>query len=322
MKPNLHLPQLAQRLDLAKEATEILRGSANIEISGIAEEVQTLDGITVHTVTVLNDQGSQAIQKPCGKYLTLEMPPLENTAEIGNAANIIAQQLTQLLPKLEDQTLLVVGLGNHDAVPDSLGPAVVAKTYATRHIFVADQEPAGIARICSLAPGVLGISGIETAEIIKGVADRLHPAAMIVVDALAAASIRRVGNTIQITDSGISPGSGIGKGRARLDAESLGCPVIAIGVPTVVDTAAIIHETMAAISCYWQTQGQAVPPELTDAAYTHAETSLLEIFRGRLMVTPKDIDELIADMAELISAAIAIAIHPACDNENYLDFIR
>lgn len=325
MEKFYHMPRLATRLDLAQEATAILRGAADIEIAGISEEVDKEDGVTVHTVTVLDERGSRAINKPRGSYITFDIPPLADGAAFRSVARMVAQRLATLLPALHDKTLLIVGLGNVDAVPDALGPQVASLTYATRHIFNNSQAPDGLERVCSMAPGVLGVSGIETAEIIKGVCDRLRPAALIVVDSLAAASISRVGTTIQMTDSGIAPGSGVcgrGPGRAEITPQALGCPVVAIGVPTVVDTAAIISETLAILRDYWKSKAMIVPPEIDDAAREHTEEKLLAAFRGQLMVTPKDIDQLIADQAEIIAAAIAICAHPACTAENYQDFIK
>ena len=319
------MPRLAARLDLAQEAMDILRGAADVEIAGIREDVRQQDGVTMHMVTVLDERGSQAIHKPCGNYITFDIPPLNEANAFRCVADMVATQLHALLPPLQGRTLLVIGLGNSGAVPDALGPQVVSLTYATRHLFITGTPPAGLERVCSLAPGVLGTSGIETAEIIRGVCDRLQPAAVIVVDALAAASVSRVGTTIQMTDSGIAPGSGVSgskPGRTEISAASLGCPVVALGVPTVVDAAAIIKETLSALRAYWQGKAQPLPPEIDDDAREYTEAQLLAAFRGTLMVTPKDIDQLIADQAEIIAAAIAICAHPACTAENYQDFIK
>jgi len=316
---------LAARLDLAREAAEVLRGAANTEIPGVREDVSQQDGITVHCITILNETGSQALGRPPGHYITLELPPPGQLEDIRRAAAQTARQLKKLLPPIKEQPVLVAGLGNHDAVPDSLGPAVINRTYATQHIFSAkDNEgtPQGLARLCCIAPGVLGLSGIETADILKGICDRIHPAVLIVIDALAAASVKRVGSTVQMTDSGIVPGSGLGRGRTALDAETLGCPIIAMGVPTIVDTVSIIREAAAAMRRYRNGHSDNTPPEDDDAACLYAEKQLLQLFPGRLLVTPKDIDQLIADMAETLATGIAIAVHPGCTAQNCFDFIR
>ena len=315
---------LAGGLDLAVEANELLRGSANQELPGVAEEVRQSCGVIIHIITVLNEQGEAALGRPRGRYITLDIPPAESEETIAGIAAVTAEQLGSLLPSpiSLNRPLLVVGLGNDHAIADALGPRVIALTYATRHIFRQGQKPAGLAPLSAIAPGVLGNSGIETAEIIMGICEHIHPAALIVVDSLAAASVTRVGTTIQIADTGIKPGSGIGNRRSGIDAAMAGCPVIAIGVPTVVDTASIICETVKSLDDYWQGKAQLFPTKIDEGACRFAEKQLLERFRGQLMVTPKDIDELIAADAEIIAAAIAIAVHPGADTNNYLDFIR
>lgn len=315
-------PYLAQRLDLAVEATAALRGDADIEIDGISEQVRHKHGVCVHTVEVLNRRGADQINKAIGRYITCDLPKITDDNVLGRVAAVLAEELCSLLPPLSSGTLLVVGLGNHDAIPDALGPRTVELTYATRHLFVEPPYPEGLSNVCAFSPGVLGKSGIETAEIIGGVAGRLKPAAMLVVDALAAASIKRVGTTIQLADSGISPGSGIGNRRSAIDRESMGCPVIALGVPTVVDTAAIIGEAQSALAGFWRKQKIDIPPDFDCDACQFTERTLLDAFDGQLMVTPKDIDILIADMAEIIAAAIAIAVHPPATARNYHNYIR
>ncbi len=315
---------LARRLDLAIEANALVRGTANVEIPGVAEEVQQENGVIIHIITVLNEQGEAALHRPQGKYITLDIPPADSEETIAAIAAVAAKQLAGLLPVSGtfNRPILVVGLGNNNAIPDALGPRVVDLTYATRHIFQNGQKPAGLTPVCTIAPGVLGNSGIETAEIIMGICEHIHPAALIVVDSLAAASVTRVGTTIQMADTGIKPGSGIGNRRTGIDEEMAGCPVIAIGVPTVVDTASIISETVKSLDNYWEGKAQLFPTKIDEGACRFAEKQLLERFRGRLMVTPKDIDELIASDAEIIAAAIAIAVHSGADKNNYHDFIR
>lgn len=317
-----NMPHLATRLDLAMEATAVLRGAADIEIAGIAEEVEQSKGASVHTITILNEEGSRAINKPQGQYITVELPMLYSGENFFNLIELIAQKIGELLPPLEQGTLLIIGLGNDAAIADSLGPQVVARTYATRHIFNTGQAPDSLGRVCALAPGVLGVSGIETMEILTGLCQRLHPSAVIAVDSLASASVSRVGTTIQLTDSGLRPGSGVGRSRGELNAHTLGCPVAAIGVPTVVDSATIISETLNALAENWQQRGLEMPPSLDDEAREYAEKQLLSAFNGQLMVTPKDIDDLIFDQAEIIAAACAIYAHSGCTVENYRDFLR
>ncbi|MDO4581811.1 MAG: GPR endopeptidase [Bacillota bacterium] len=317
------LAAYAARMDLIGEASALLRGDADTEIAGVSEQRESCGDIVVHTIKVLNDEGARNIGKSVGSYITIEMPPAEDQHTLANIAATTAAQLSRLLPPLNNGTLLVVGLGNRKAVPDALGPAVVELSYATRQLLRDDKQAAReLASVCTLAPGVSLDSGIDSAELIRGVAASLKPCALIVVDSLAAASVKRVGTTIQIGDSGITPGSGLGNQAAALDRATLGIPVIAIGVPTVVDTTAIIWETLQALAGYRAKRLPDARLAVDEAACDYVEQQLLTAFNGRLMVTPKDIDDLIAAAAEIIAAAIAIAAHPAADAENYHDYIK
>ncbi|NLF79888.1 MAG: GPR endopeptidase [Clostridia bacterium] len=317
------LADLAPRLDMAAEANALLRGQANQEIEGVAEEVREENGVTVHIITVLNEKGAARLNRQPGRYITIDIPLEDEEDDIGEIAKVVAGQLKNLLRTAPSvaHPLLIVGLGNDNAIPDALGPRVVDMSYATRHLFHLHNLE-GYSAVCAVAPGVLENSGIETAEIIDGICEHIHPSALIVVDSLAAASISRVGTTIQVCETGIRPGSGLGKRRSGIDSTMTGCPVIAIGVPTVVDTAAIIAETLTSLGQYWRGRAMIVPPQLDDAAYSYAEKQLLERFRGRLVVTPKDIDDLIARDAEIIAAAIAMMAHPAATKDNYHNFLR
>ncbi len=312
------LAPLAGRLDLAMEATALLRGDADIELPGVSEEVRRQGEVDIHTITIINEAGEQLMCRPKGRYITLTIPELNDGEILAQVAQTTAQELQALLPPLQGGGLLAVGLGNNLAIADALGPRVVAQTYATRHL---PNRPPELSPLCTLAPGVLGVTGIETAEILKGVIDHVQPDVMLVIDALAAASVSRVGVTIQMAENGICPGSGVGNNRQKIDRETMGVPVIAIGVPTVVSALSIIRETAVSLSGYWHSLGQCMPDATTEAV-TFAEHSLLEAFSGPLMVTPKDIDELIDNVAELLAAAIAIAVHPAATGQNYHDFIK
>jgi spore protease len=321
---NPGLSTLAGRLDLAVEANALLRGDADREVEGVAEEVINQENVVIHIITVLNEQGSKMLNRPPGRYITLDIPAINSDDDIAAVSSVVAGQLQALLPSLDNwrQPLLIVGLGNSNAIPDALGPRVVDMTYATRHIFHSNNaQTEGLSCLCAIAPGVLGNSGIETAEIILGICEHIKPVAMIVVDSLAAASISRVGTTIQMSNTGIKPGSGLGYRGTLINSDLTGCPVVAIGVPTVVDTASIISETVQSLDSFWKSNNK-LAGRLDEKACRFAEEQLLERFQGQLMVTPKDIDELIAKDAEILSAAIAIASHPAASRDNYHDFIR
>ena len=314
------MSSIAARLDMAVEAAEVLRGEADVEIAGVRETVRQEKNITVHVVKVLNEQGASRMGRPKGTYVTCDVPMPHDERTIAAAAGVIGGELAALLPPLAGETLLVVGLGNREAVPDSLGARVAELTFATRHLFT-KEEIQGLNRVCVVAPGVTGLTGLDAAESVAALARQIHPVAVVLVDALAAASISRVGGSIQMSDTGIRPGGGVGNQRPAINAQTCGCPVVAIGVPTVVDTAAIISGTLDALGEFWQGRGLCLPA-LTDEACAFAEERLLQVFGGRLMVTPKDIDQLIAVDAELLAAAIAIAVHPAAGMDNYHDFIH
>ena len=310
---------LAGRLGLAREAAAVLRGEADAELPGIGEQVRTERGVEVHTVTVLNDGGSRLLNKPRGSYITCTP---EDDADESALMAVLAGEISRLLPEQKDDPALLVGLGNRLAAPDALGPAVIDRSYATNHAFLSGEGLPGWARVCTFVPGVLGLTGIETCRAVAGICSRIAPSAVIAVDSLAAAEVGRVGRTVQLTDSGIRPGSGVGGAGGELSEKALGCPVLALGVPTVVDSAAIIGGTLAALREYWSQNGDALPPDLDDGARIFAEERLLADFHGSLSVTPREIDGLIERMSKLLAAAIAVALHPACDEHNFHDFIK
>ncbi|MGB9661210.1 MAG: GPR endopeptidase [Moorellaceae bacterium] len=299
-------------LDLALEAHALLRGATQREVPGVQEDKETYPQASVTTINILNAEGERALGKPQGTYITVEAPALLTADPPAHEAiaRLVAQKITLLLHKLQvkpHEPVLVVGLGNWQATPDSLGPRVVGDFTVTRHLFkYAPQSlPPGSRPVSALAPGVLGITGIETAEIIRGVVDRTQPRAVIAIDALAAGDLRRIGTSIQITDTGISPGSGIGKQRATINAATMGVPVIAVGIPTVVHAAVIIYETLSNLTQVLQgLQGQLSPellPQITKR--------ILEPFGGNLTVTPKEIDDLIRNLAWVIGAALNQSLH-------------
>jgi spore protease len=197
---------------------------------------------------------------------------------------------------------------------------------ATRHLYQYAPEVVGegLRPVCALAPGVLGITGIETAEIIKGVVDRVRPSLIIAVDSLAAANISRISTTIQLADTGINPGSGLGNKRIGINQESMGIPVIAIGVPTVVHASIIVHEAMASLNEKWSgnimtaTCAQKINPELSQ----ELSQNIFQPFEGNLVVTPKEIDDLILNVGKIIAAGISQGLHPGINRENYHQYLQ
>ncbi|MBQ6537022.1 MAG: GPR endopeptidase [Firmicutes bacterium] len=319
MKELYGMRKLAGRLGLAREAAAVLRGEADAELPGVSEEVRRDNGVEVHTVAVLNEEGSRLLGKARGSYITCTMNREEEEQPV---ASVLSREIRRLLPPPADAPLLLVGLGNRLAAPDSLGPAVIDRSFATNHAFLNGGDLPGWSRVCTFVPGVLGLTGIETCKSVAGLCSRLRPAAVIAVDALAAAEFSRVGRTVQLSDGGIRPGSGVGGSGGELSRETLGCPVLALGVPTVVDAAAIIGGTLAALKEHWARRATILPPDLDDEAREYTEQRLLEDFHGPLSVTPREIDDLIESMSRLLAAAIALAVHPDCDETNYGRFIK
>ena len=243
------------RTDLALEAQESLEPTgSSIHGISVTQTHREESGADITRVEITTRNGAKAIGKPMGTYITIEAPALDLPDEDyhRNISIEISRQLKKLIPDCEkEQSILVVGLGNRDVTADSLGPTVTDHLYITRHIVKEYGKEACLSGSChrmhvlsSLAPGVMAQTGMETSEIIEGVVKKTKPDLMIVVDSLAARSIRRLNRTIQISNSGIQPGSGVGNHRNALNEESLGIPVIAIGVPIVVDAATIVRDAV------------------------------------------------------------------------------
>lgn len=227
------------RTDLALENRELLRESRkdDSEINGVEIQTEELGDITVTWVKILNEQGSEAMGKPVGNYITIESEAMkDNDAEAHEEIiKIMAQTLGKLHNLQKDGAVLAAGLGNWQVTPDALGPKVIEKLLVTRHMneILPEEIQNQVRSVAAIAPGVMGTTGIETGEIIKGVAEKIKPDLIIAIDALAARRTSRINATIQMTDTGINPGAGLGNARMRLNKETLGIPVIAIGVPTV-----------------------------------------------------------------------------------------
>lgn len=292
------------RTDLAMEAREL-----HPELTGVEEETICKKGIDISRITVTTKEAAEALGKRCGRYITLDAPELsvkpEGLAEAVSYA--LAQELTLLMEGLPgDAPVLVAGLGNRAVTPDSLGPRVADGIYVTRHIkqYMADAVPASVRPVCALAPGVMGITGVETKEIIEGVAEHVRPALIIAVDSLASRRAARISTTIQLTDTGISPGAGIGNIRSGLNEETLGVRVIAIGVPLVVYASTIARDTITLIA------GETGRQEEDGALRELAERVIRE-HMGELIVTPKEIDMLVLDMTRIVADGVNRALFGA-----------
>lgn len=288
-----------QRTDLALEAKELWEQSPSrqTKLEGVEAREHTREGFGVDVVRVLDERGEQALGKPVGTYVTLTLDGLKRREEdaFGRAARAIADELRPLLTSLDQSApVLVVGLGNRAITPDAVGPLVHQHTMVTRHLVEQVPEHFGSFRpVASLSAGVLGTTGVESGSLIRAVCDAIRPACVIAVDALASRSLHRVCRTVQLADTGIVPGSGVGNHRKALNRETLGIPVIAVGVPTVVDGATLAMDLL----------GREEPPELA---------------RGveNLMVTPRDIDAQVADLSKVVGFGINLALHDGLSVED------
>lgn len=317
------------RTDLALEEKESFPGDGG-EIRGVAlkEWNYEASGIKLTEVEILNEKGAKAMGKPKGTYLTLEVPELSEKDEDYHKeiSEELAKQITLLMKNMEEIKLcfpdqvsaLVVGLGNASVTPDSLGPRVIGNLQVTRHLemeygkdFCKEHN---LPMLSGIVPGVMAQTGMETAEIIKGIVAQTKPDMIIAIDALAARSVRRLGTTIQLTDTGIHPGSGVGNHRHSLTKDSLGVPVLAIGVPTVVGAAAIVHDTVKAMVNALmedkETESYGAYMEKLDSEEQYELIrELLEPEFGPMYVTPPDIDETIKQLSFTISEGIHQAFY-------------
>ena len=282
---------MAFRTDLAVEAIENHKTAA--ALPHVRQSDRMLEGFAVHEVRILSEDAAREIGKPQGRYLTLELDALihREEDEFPRACKALSTLLRELLPHPNDGPVLIAGLGNRMITPDAIGPQTADHVIATRHLVA--QSPAIFADwrpVSALAPGVLGQTGVETGEVICGVLDRVRPAAVIAVDALAAGRLSRLLRTVQLADTGITPGAGVGNARAALNKETLGVPVIAVGVPTVVDGATLAHEISSQL-------GQPACEALDDLSQP-------------VMITTRDIDREVADISRMIGYAVNMALHP------------
>ena len=307
--------------DLAVENKERFQGD-DIEISGVKvyERKEDKSGVKLTKVEIISPEGANIMGKPMGKYVTIEA---ENTdiwmddrtlrKQIGR---VMARELYGLLPvrgkeNVKELAVLVVGLGNKDITPDSLGPYVVANLEVTRHIFLLKNNHGRSKGISAMIPGVMAQSGMESAEMIEGIVNQIKPDVVICVDALAAGSTKRLNNTIQLTDTGINPGAGIGNHRKAINKMKLGVPVIAIGIPTVIHAATIVSDTydelikvLSSAPFFSKNMGIEMLNAFNDKEKHRLIRQLLEPGFGDMFVTPKDIDESIKIMAEIVAYGI------------------
>lgn len=272
------------RTDMADERVDEYKKVHNLsDIAGIKVETQKAELATVTTVDVLNEDGKQAVGKDIGKYITIELSDITTLTE--EERNKMAEEVAKQIKILVGENLssvMVVGLGNEYVTPDALGPKVISFINVTRHVikYASDIVRPGTREISAISPGVLGMTGIETEEVVEAIVKNVKPEMLLVIDSLASMSVSRVGKTIQLGNSGITPGAGIGNRRKAIDENTLGIPVIAIGVPTVVNMTTILEEFAPNV----------------------------RIEERDMIVTPKEIDKLIENMSVIIADGINNAI--------------
>lgn len=285
------------RTDLALEERE--NRNPKGPSRGVVINKKNIDNTVITRIEIKNQKAAEGLKKPVGRYITLESEDfkLSDPESIKKASYLLKSELLKLMKDLSFSSALIVGLGNRSITSDSLGPKVVAKTMVTRHIknYMPEHLDSDILPVSAISPGVLGITGIETNDIIGAVSQKLKPQLVILIDALASSSPGRLATTIQITDTGISPGSGVGNNRGEISRYTLNTPVIAIGVPTVVDLLSIVRGGN---------------PDTPDSSY-----------EKDYFVTPKEIDRLIENLSKIIANGINLSLHKNIDLEYIESFI-
>lgn len=293
------------------------------------ESIETAYRIKVTDVRITDEKGERAIGKPVGQYITVEASDLPDGDDDYHRAvtEVLMKQLRKLLPDIENKRVLVAGIGNRDITPDALGPLVAEHLFITRHLFEKygknSEIVRGMGNVSAVIPGVMAQTGMETAEILHGLVSEIQPDVLVAIDALAARSIRRLVTTIQLTDTGIHPGAGIGNRRYQLTREVLGIPVIAIGMPTVIDAATIVADTMESLIGVLNQNPILQKAARATEEFNHEEKYLLmrelmEPQMTNLFVTPKDIDEAVSRISYTISEAINSLCHHNLKGSEYI----
>jgi spore protease len=309
------------RTDLALELREIYFETASdaAEAEGVEAEEENKLGIKVTRVKITNKKGEKTLGKPSGTYITMEFGAKTDFEQESyeNACKVCAEELSSLKKNWQGGTVLVLGLGNRNITADALGPKTVDSVLVTRHLleYMPEEIDSRLKPVCAVAPGVLGITGVETGEIVKGICERIKPSLIIAVDALCSRRMERVNNTIQLTDTGITPGAGIGNRRMSIDEKTLGIPVIAVGVPTVVDAATIAGDTIdRIIQSLKDNAKESIPlyKILNIVAGEDKEAIINEVLKPDCLgyiVTPKEVDTAVEKISEIIANGINIALH-------------
>ena len=291
------------RTDMADERVKECEKEGKIE--GVSSEnINVNDKIKVTKVRVLNEQGKEKIGKEVGTYITIEIKEIEviNQEELEKASKILSGQIQELIKPYK--SILVVGLGNIDTTVDSIGPKVIKDLKITRHLkkYAPDLVDKNVKELSGIAPGVLGTTGIETQEILKGIVEKVNPDVIIAIDALISRDISRLFKTIQISNTGITPGAGVGNTRKEISEKTMGVPVIAIGVPTLVEAATIVADSIELIAKQFEEFEQL--KNATKEDKYRLMKAVLEPSKFNLTVTPKEVDDLVDNMKLIIAHGI------------------
>ncbi|WP_246893463.1 GPR endopeptidase [Clostridioides difficile] len=309
------------RTDLALEASEMCEKSQEgSSIPGVKIETKELENCIVTKVEVIDEQGSEIMNKDIGKYITLEsnLMKFDDDEAREEMISYLKDELVDIFGQDENKKTLVIGLGNRNITSDALGPKSVSKTLVTRHLFKNYNKDYDddFTEVSALSPGVMGVTGIETSEIVKSLVEKVKPDRVVAIDALASRKMERVNSTIQISTAGISPGGGVGNTRKSLTKETLGVDVIAIGVPTVVDAATLTIDVldMAIDNLIAQSEETEsfyeMLKKLKEEEKYHLIKDSLDPYDKNLIVTPKDIDDTIENLSIIISEGLNRSLHP------------
>ena len=307
------------RTDLALEATEICEEQSTA-LDGVVVDTKELEDCTITTVEIINEIGSKIMNKEIGKYITLEsdLMKFDDDDSREKVINYLKDELIEIFGTDQSKKTLIIGLGNWNITSDALGPRAVSKTLVTRHIFKNYNKDYDddFSEVAALSPGVMGITGIETVEIVKSIVDKIKQDRVVAIDALASRKMDRVNSTIQISTGGIAPGGGVGNKRKALDKSYLGVDVIAIGVPTVVDAATLTIDVLdLAIDNLIEVSQEnsefyKMLTKLKEEEKYQLIKDSLDPYDKNLIVTPKDIDETIENLAIIISEGLNRSLHP------------
>lgn len=310
-------------LDMAAEAHRLLQGQANTEISGVTHSVTEHSFGRITTIRILDETGAAQMGRDPGNYITIETGSLIKAANnpetdtlLDELSLTLANTLNPLLPPLSlrrEKPVLLAGLGNAHTLADAIGPKTISYIQPTCHFFRSDLA-SELLPVAAFTPGVVGNTGIETADLIKNAAAALNPCCIIVIDALAAAGLNNLFTTIQLCDTGIRPGSGVQNHRSAIDRQNMNCPVIAIGIPTVVNTSSVLKESVIATLHRLNSND-------TDLINTIPQ-KLLSPFNGNLIVMPQESEQLIPLAARIIAAGITRSLHPGADAATYRHYMQ